>query len=822
MADRNWAGEDKRVAFQALRLSIDLHSIVENMRPSLQVCELATNVPGATTDELLHKLLANLTGLLGGRRAYVTEVIDSGKARTIASWEDNQRGPVREYAMSGTPCAAVMRHGVQVVDCQLGERYLLEKSSLGYGCDSFVGSPIVDHDGKRIGQLCVFGAKPVADPEMASALVSLAAVRVSAELEHRQQEHLLRRQRQHLEMLIGNLPGMVYRCDADESRRMRLASEGCESLTGFNSKQLAGEGMPWAEFLYENDRQRVWSEVQTALSEGRCYEVQYRIRTRDGSQKWIWERGCGVRHDDGHIESLEGFASDATALKESEAALARSEAYSSAIVATAAEGIITLDAKGRIESFNQAAEKMFGYAAEELLGKDVSVLMPEPYRSKHADYVGRYTTTGEGNIIGKGREVPARRKDGSIFPIHLAASEISLDGELCFAGIIRDISDQKDAEESLKATERRFRAVFDQRRQLVRILSTDGIVLEANQMSLDFAGLQRDDVVGCHLWETPWWDHSPDLQQRLRDAISSAAKGATVQFEATCPRPDGKLATLDFSLRPITNNAGQVVFLVTESHDVTEQRLAEEEARHHRERIAHVSRLSTLGEMAAGIAHEINQPLTAISLFAQAGKRLIEAGDLDKLGDVCIKLNEHALRAGDVVERMQLMARQGESVRETFDCNDLIGSAVKLAESEARIHDIQIEFEKGRGLPPVFVDGVQIQQVALNLLRNGMEAMIATGNCKEEPVTIRTRLKGENKIEIAVTDTGCGVAENWVDKLFTPFSTTKKSGMGMGLSISQAIIRGHGGQIDFHDNAAGGATFWFTLPAVKRDIHHER
>jgi two-component system sensor kinase FixL len=657
------------------------------MTPSQQVCELANTVPGATTDELLHKLLADLTALLGARRGYVTEVIDCAKSRTIASWEDNQRGPVRTYAVSGTPCAAVLRHGVQVIDCDLSELFIFEESSLGYGCDSFVGSPIVDRSGERIGQLCIFGSKPLSDPDMAGALVSLAAMRVSAELEHRQQ--------------------------------------------------------------------------QTSL--------------------------------------------------------ARSEAYSKAIVATAADGVITLDAKGRIESFNRAAEDMFGYKAKEVLGKDINVLMPERYQTAHTGYIARYTKTGEGSIFGKGRELPARRKDGSIFPIYLAASEISLNGDLCFAGIIRDISEQKAAEASLKATEQRFRAVFDQRLQLVRILSTDGIILEANQKSLDFSGLQRDSVIGCYLWDAPWWSHSPKLQQRLRDAIMSAAKGASVQFEATCPRPNGDMATVDFSLRPITDNTGEVVFLVAESHDITEQKMAEDEARHQRDRFAHVSRLSTLGEMAAGIAHEINQPLTAISLFAQAGTRLIEAGNFEKMKDVCHKLNEHSLRASDVVERMQTMARQGESIKETVDCNDLIESAVRLAESEARIYDIQIDFDKGNGLPTVSVDGVQIQQVTLNLLRNGMEAMMTTNCCREKSVAIRTRAREENEIEVAVTDCASGVPEEHVDKLFTPFSTTKKSGMGMGLSISQAIVRAHGGKIDFRNNETGGATFWFTLPAAKSE-----
>jgi signal transduction histidine kinase len=169
---------------------------------------------------------------------------------------------------------------------------------------------------------------------------------------------------------------------------------------------------------------------------------------------------------------------------------------------------------------------------------------------------------------------------------------------------------------------------------------------------------------------------------------------------------------------------------------------------------------------------------------------------------------------------MQTMARQGESVKNIVDCNELIETAVKLAESEARIYDIQIEFERGADLAPVAVDGVQIQQVALNLLRNGMEAMITTDD-DVRSIVIRTCRRDDGQIEISVSDRGCGVPDDHADKLFTPFSTTKTSGMGMGLSISQAIVRAHGGSIGFRNNEGGGTTFWFALPAVERETHHE-
>jgi two-component system sensor kinase FixL len=794
----------------------------KNMRPSDLVRELAAIPPGASTDELLHKMLANLVAIVDARRAYVTEIVDKRVSRVIAAWEDNQRGVPREYDVAGTPCAAVIKHGVQVVECGLNEHYSLAEASLGHGCESFVGSPIVNHQGKRIGQLCVFGAGRLADPEMASALVSMAAIRISAELEYREQEAALHLQQQKLEVLLGNLPGLAYRCEATEYRRMVYASEGCSALTGYCGNECSCGSLEWIDMVHEEDRTRVRQEVSRAVLAKQGFELQYRIITHTGERKWVWDRASCIIEDDGKVRFLEGFMSDATALKESQAALARSEAYSAAIVATAAEGIVTLDANGRIQSFNRAAEKMFGYRAKEVIGKDVHLLMPEPFREHHEEYVDNYVRTGESKIIGTGREVLAQRKDGSTFPIHLAASEILMDGQSCFTGMIRDISDQKAAEESVKAAERRFRAMFDQRLQLVGILSVDGVVLEANQRSLEFANLNRDDVIGRHFWETPWWSHSAELQQRVRAAIEAASRGTMSRFEASSSRADGELATLDFSIRPITGKNGHIVSLVTESHDITEHKQAEEEAKQHRARIAHVTRLSTLGEMAAGIAHEINQPLTAISLFAQAGKRLIEAGDLEKIDEVCQKLTEHSLRAADVVERMQTMARQGESVKEVIDCNELMESAVKLAEAEARIHDIQIVFDKGEGIPPVSADMVQIQQVALNLLRNGMEAMLPASENQNATVRIRTRLAEDGQILVAVSDNGRGVPDDRVDKLFTPFSTTKESGMGMGLSISQAIVRAHGGRIDFRNNEKGGATFWFTLPATTRETQDER
>jgi len=246
--------------------------------------------------------------------------------------------------------------------------------------------------------------------------------------------------------------------------------------------------------------------------------------------------------------------------------------------------------------------------------------------------------------------------------------------------------------------------------------------------------------------------------------------------------------------------------------DVTEQRAAESEARQLRENLAHVDRLNMLGEMATGIAHEINQPLTAISLFVQAGSRLAERGEQDRLAEIFDKLTRHAHRASAVIERMQTLARRHDSVKETISCVELIDEVAKLAEAEGRIRDIIIEVNTASFLPDVSVDTVQIQQVILNLLRNGMESMQSV-DCRDgNVVALDTELHEDGSISISVVDRGTGVSDAVAATLFASFSTTKKSGMGMGLSISRDIVIAHGGRLDFFNNDSAGATFFFTLP----------
>jgi two-component system sensor kinase FixL len=256
------------------------------------------------------------------------------------------------------------------------------------------------------------------------------------------------------------------------------------------------------------------------------------------------------------------------------------------------------------------------------------------------------------------------------------------------------------------------------------------------------------------------------------------------------------------------------------THKISMQDASTHQVQMTKEQLAHIDRLNALGEMASSIAHEINQPLAAISLFAQAGKRLLEAGKHEDVQDVFDKLSQHAQRAGVIIERIQSMVKQPENEKKLSDCATLVQEVVELAQSEARIYDIDIKLTIAKSLPIVLVDSVQIQQVVLNLLRNGMQAMQALDCRYDNVIELRASLHNGDKVKFAIIDSGSGMPTESSDNIFDPFCATKKSKLGMGLPISRSIIEAHDGHINYYNNTHGGATFYFILPAVIRDFDH--
>ena len=247
---------------------------------------------------------------------------------------------------------------------------------------------------------------------------------------------------------------------------------------------------------------------------------------------------------------------------------------------------------------------------------------------------------------------------------------------------------------------------------------------------------------------------------------------------------------------------------------------AESEARDHRDKLAHVARLSALGEMAAGIAHEVNQPLTAISTYAQASRRLLSLSDTktEVISDTLQKISDQAQRAGDIIHRMRKFVKYKSSMMERVDVNELIAEVLRLMEPDINSNNIELEHRLFQHLVFVSVDPVQIQQVVLNLIRNAIESIdsiasdTSTDSSNSRKIILQAQVTSVSDIEISVTDSGIGVEEGLTGELFNPFFTTKSTGLGMGLSICQSIIVAHRGELKYCPNPTGGAIFYFTLP----------
>ena len=354
------------------------------------------------------------------------------------------------------------------------------------------------------------------------------------------------------------------------------------------------------------------------------------------------------------------------------------------ILDTVPDGVVVIDRAGIMTSFSPAAERMFGWTAREVIGRNVDMLMPEPYRSAHDGYIGRYHRTGEKRIIGAGRVVVGSRKDGTTFPMELAVGETK--GPVpSYTGFVRDLTETQETETRLQ-----------------------------------------------------------ELQNEL----------------------------------------------------------------------VHVSRLTAMGEMASTLAHELNQPLSAIANLLTGSRRLMDRGreaDQVKIRDAIDRAAAQALRAGEVIHRMRDFVRRGASERAVESLSKLIEEASALALIGEKERQVDVRLNLSPQADAVFADRVQVQQVLLNLIRNGIDAM-QTEEPRKRGLLISTSLTDEGWSRVTVADKGPGIADEILERLFQPFMTTKPQGMGVGLSISRSIIEAHGGRIWAEANPGGGAVFHFTLP----------
>jgi two-component system sensor kinase FixL len=489
------------------------------------------------------------------------------------------------------------------------------------------------------------------------------------------------------------------------------------------------------------------------------------------------------------------------------------------------DAVVIMDDRGRITAFNRSAEEMFGYRAADAMGRNVTMLMTSADRVAHDDHVRRYLGGGEPHILGKGRDVRVRHRDGSEFSVFLSVGRIPNSEPPQFVGYLHDNSLRRKALATLEQERQLNRLYLDLAQVMLVATNRAGAVQLVNQRALRVLQVDAAQITDCS-----WVDScvAPEDRAVARNSfrallMAGSDEPQSCEYHVRASDGEDRFVTWRGVALRDSNNVATGIMLSGE--DITDQRRAETEAHRALERMNNVSRLATMGEMAAGISHELNQPLAAIANYAQACARLLRkpGADLPEISGALEQISGQALRAGEIIRRIRSLVRNEDVRRESQDINDLIREVHGLLASDARVHDGRLELDLAPVLPRVTVDGVQIQQVLMNLVHNAFEAQGTDargeaarkieGNGTGFEVRIATRPTDSGDVEVSVSDFGPGLAGEAEQKIFEPFFTTKATGTGLGLAISRSIIKAHEARLGYRANQPRGACFYFVLPA---------
>ena len=365
-----------------------------------------------------------------------------------------------------------------------------------------------------------------------------------------------------------------------------------------------------------------------------------------------------------------------------------------------------------------------------------------------------------------------------------------------------------------EAHRRKLSRALEQTADSVLITDRDGVIEYVNAAFQQLTGYSRGEING----------KTPDIlksgkhsEQFYRQLWQTLLEGETFHETMINRHKNGSLYYEEKTITPLKNACGNVVSFVATGKDMTKRRLAEEHLRQQQTQLAHACRVSAMGEMVTALAHELNQPLTAIVNYAQGGLRRLRAGEVNS-NELLVALEHIAAQgklSGEIIRRLRDFLRAGKTLRRVrADMNNIVQEAAELVSFEARRKEITLQLELGNDLPAVRADPIQIEQVLLNLVRNAIEAIDGAKWPRRE-VVIRTSRSSDNSVEVSVHDTGPGIPEGEGEAIFEPFVTTKPDGMGMGLSISRSIIDTHGARLECMPNPEGGSVFRFMLPAAE-------
>jgi len=365
---------------------------------------------------------------------------------------------------------------------------------------------------------------------------------------------------------------------------------------------------------------------------------------------------------------------------------------------------------------------------------------------------------------------------------------------------------RKRSERALLASEERYQTVVENQTDMVCRFLADTTLTFVNEAYCRLLGRTREEIIGKRFLDLipPEWHGQ--VQQTVSFLVS---KCEVIDEEHEVLLPDGSVVWHNWKNYPIINQAGEIKEYQGIGQDITAQKRTEELTRN----LIQSSRLTLLGELAASIGHEINQPLGAILTNADTAELLLERDfpPLDEIRRVVADIRKDDLRASEIIRQIRALLSKREANLASVDLNEMAGDVVQLAEIEARRRGVSIEVDFDSKLPLVCGERVQLQQVLLNFILNGMDAMEGIPQ-DQRRIVVRTNLAENSQAQLSVSDAGCGIPKERLPHIFDSFFTTKKEGMGVGLAITRSVAEAHRGRVSAENNLGPGATFCFTIP----------
>ncbi len=486
-----------------------------------------------------------------------------------------------------------------------------------------------------------------------------------------------------------------------------------------------------------------------------------------------------------------------------------------AVVDTAVDGVILIDAAGVILMFNPACEQLFGYASFEVIGRNVKMLMPEPYQSEHDGYLARYNRTGERKIIGIGREVLGRRRSGRTFPMYLSVGEAQEDGQPIFVGIIRDLTERKEAERALREGAERLRAVVETAVDGVILIDARGLIQMFNPACERLFGYGAEEVIGENVRMLMPEPYRGEHDTYLRNyGETNIPRIIGIGREVVGLRKDGSTFPMDLSVGEAKQDGASIFVGVI--HDLSSRKRTEEQ-------LVQAQKMETIGQLSGGIAHDFNNLLTVILGNAEAlAVRLKAREDLRLLAEGIVSAAE---RGAELTQRLLAFSRRQRLQPAVVNCNALVEDMQVLLRRMLR-EDIDLRI----GIAPrpvlALADPVQLDSAIMNLALNAQDAMPNGGvlTLTTDEVELEGGMLGHGAdvkpgryVSVCVTDDGAGMSPETLERAFEPFFTTKEvgKGSGLGLSMVYGFVKQSNGHVTIYSEADLGTSVRIYLPAAE-------